>query len=133
MTGPVSCANCHVRIDPFGFALEKYDPIGRFRERDLGGRAVDVSVQLKDGTTFEGLDGLRSWLLTKRKKDVERTFCQKLLGYALGRSVVLSDQPLIAEMVDALERDEPLSGALRAIALSRQFRYHRALEATREE
>ncbi|HVR87623.1 MAG TPA: DUF1592 domain-containing protein, partial [Planctomycetota bacterium] len=74
------CQSCHVRIDPFGFAMEKYDPIGRFREKDLAGRAVDVKVQLKDGTQFEGLDGLRSWLLGVRRKDVERTFCRKLLG-----------------------------------------------------
>ncbi|HVE41352.1 MAG TPA: DUF1592 domain-containing protein [Planctomycetota bacterium] len=127
------CATCHVRIDPFGFALEKYDPIGRFRSKDLAGRPVDVSVELKDGTRFEGLDGLRAWLLEKRRKDVERTFCQKLLGYALGRSVMLSDQPLIDEMVSGLEREGPLSGALRAVVGSRQFLFHRALDATKEE
>jgi hypothetical protein len=127
------CAVCHVRIDPFGFALEKYDPIGRLREKDLGGRPVDVSVQLKDGTKFEGLDGLRSWLLEKRKKDVERTFCQKLLGYALGRAVTLSDQPLLEEMVAKLEKEGTLSDAVRDVVMSRQFRNHRALEATREE
>lgn len=127
------CQSCHVRIDPFGFAMEKYDPIGRLREKDLGGRPVDVSVQLKDGTTFEGLDGLRAWLLSKRRRDVERTFCTKLLGYALGRAVMLSDQPLIDEMVDGLEKDGALSGAILKVAQSRQFRFHRALEATREE
>jgi hypothetical protein len=127
------CQSCHVRIDPFGFAMEKYDPIGRFREKDLAGRAVDVKVQLKDGTQFEGLDGLRGWLLSVRKKDVERTFCRKLLGYALGRSVILSDQPLIEEMIDSLEKGGPVSGALVQVATSRQFRFHRGIEATREE
>jgi len=127
------CATCHVRIDPFGFALEKYDPIGRFRAKDLGGRPVDVSVELKDGTKFEGLEGLRTWLLEKRRKDVERTFSQKLLGYALGRAVTLSDQPLIDEMVAGLEQGGPLSGALRTVVASRQFRYHRAAESTKEE
>lgn len=127
------CAVCHVRIDPFGFALEKYDPIGRFRDKDLGGRPVDVNVELKDGTRFEGLDGLRAWLLTKRLKDVERTFTQKLLGYALGRSVMLSDLPLIDEIVGELERGGALSGAVMKIVQSRQFRFHRGLEATREE
>jgi hypothetical protein len=127
------CATCHVRIDPFGFAMEKYDPIGRFRSQDLAGRPVDVGVELKDGTRFEGLEGLRAWLLEKRRKDVERTFSQKLLGYALGRSVTLSDQPLIDEMVAGLEREGPLSGALRAVVGSRQFLFHRALDATKEE
>ena len=127
------CATCHVRIDPFGFALERYDPIGRLRSKDLGGRPVDVSVELKDGTRFDGIDGLRAWLLEKRRRDVERTFCQKLLGYALGRAVTLSDQPLIDEMVAGLERGGPLSGALRAVVESRQFRFHRAADATKEE
>jgi hypothetical protein len=122
-----------VRIDPFGFALERYDPIGRLRSKDLGGRPVDVSVELKDGTKFDGIDGLRAWLLEKRRRDVERTFCQKLLGYALGRAVTLSDQPLIEEMVAGLEKGGPLSGALRAVVESRQFRFHRAVDATKEE
>jgi len=132
-TSVPECQSCHVRIDPFGFAMEKYDPIGRFREKDLAGRPVDVKVRLKDGTEFEGLDGVRAWLLDVKKKDVERTFCRKLPGYALGRSVMLSDQPLIDEMVDALEKGGPLSGALVQVATSRQFRYHRGIEATREE
>jgi len=127
------CATCHVRIDPFGFALEQYDPIGRFRAKDLGGRPVDVAVQLKDGTQFEGLDGLRSWLLTRRRKDVERTFSQKLLGYALGRATTLSDQPLLDEMVAELENEGPLSGSVQAIVRSKQFRFHRASDATRDE
>jgi hypothetical protein len=132
-TSVPECQTCHVRIDPFGFAMEKYDPIGRFREKDLEGRPVDVKVQLKDGTRFEGVDGLRAWLLGSKKREFERTFCRKLLGYALGRSVMLSDQPLIEEMVDSLEKDGPLSGALVQVATSRQFRFHRGIEATREE
>jgi hypothetical protein len=127
------CATCHVRIDPFGFALEKYDPIGRFRSKDLAGRPVDVSVELKDGTRFEGVEGLRAWLLEKRRKDVARTFSQKLLGYALGRAVTLTDQTLIDEMVAGLEREGPLSDTLRAVVGSRQFLFHRALDATKEE
>ena len=85
---------CHVRIDPFGFALEKYDPIGRLREKDLGGLAVDTKAKLKDGTEFDGIDGLRTYLLTKKKDVVVRLFCKRLLGYALGRAVTLSDTAL---------------------------------------
>ena len=113
--------------------MEKYDPIGRLRDRDGSGKAVDVKVTLKDGSQFEGLDGLRAWLLQSRRREIERTFSRKLLGYALGRSVTLSDQPLIEEMVEALEKGGPLSGALVQVATSRQFRFHRGLEATREE
>src|SRR5205823_9214627 len=74
-----SCAVCHVRIDPFGFALEKYDPIGRLREKDLGGLAIDTKSKLKDGTEFEGIDGLRTYLLTKKKDAVVRLFCKRIL------------------------------------------------------
>ena len=61
-----SCAACHQRIDPFGFALEKYDPIGRLREKDFGGLALDSKAKLRDGTEFDGIDGLRNYLLTKK-------------------------------------------------------------------
>jgi hypothetical protein len=128
------CAVCHQRIDPFGFALEKYDPIGRFRDRDLAGRLIDTSVRLKEGTQFDGIEGLRSYLLKQRGEEVERQFCQKLLGFALGRSVVLSDQPLLDEMLENLLRnDYRLSTAVLTIVNSKQFRYHRALDATKDE
>jgi hypothetical protein len=128
------CAVCHQRIDPFGFALERYDPIGRLRDKDLGGRPVDVKARLKDGTTFEGLDGLRTYLLNKRGPEIHRHFCQKLLGYSLGRAVTLSDQPLLDEMLAQMKRnDQHLSAAVLAIVESRQFRYHRGVEATRGE
>ncbi|HEV3256869.1 MAG TPA: DUF1592 domain-containing protein [Gemmataceae bacterium] len=128
------CAVCHQRMDPFGFALEKYDPIGRFRDKDLGGRPIDAKVRLKDGTRFDGIDGLRTYLLTRRKHDFQRHFCQKLLGYALGRSVALSDQPLLDEMLEALKNNGyRMSIAVQAIAKSKQFRYHRGLGATKDE
>jgi mono/diheme cytochrome c family protein len=69
------CAVCHQRIDPFGFALEQYDPIGRFRDRDLGGRPVDTKVQLKDGTRFEGVEGMRS---AKLALDLLPPLCQQI-------------------------------------------------------
>ena len=48
-----ACAKCHVRIDPFGFALENFDAIGRFREQDSAGLAIDSNTRLKDGTTID--------------------------------------------------------------------------------
>ena len=50
------------RIDPFGFALEKYDSIGRWREKDSAGLPIDTRTKLKDGTEFDGPDGLRAYL-----------------------------------------------------------------------
>ena len=117
------CAVCHVRIDPFGFALEKYDPIGRLREKDLGGLAVDTHAKLRDGTEFDGIDGLRTYLLTKKKDVVVRLFCRRLLGYSLGRAVALSDTLLLDEMEAELSKnDGRISAAVQAIVQSKQFR-----------
>ena len=133
-TRVAACAVCHQRIDPFGFALEKYDPIGRFRDKDLGGRPIDCKAQLRDGTQFDGVDGLRNYLLTQRKEDFLRHFCTKLLGYALGRSVTLSDQPLVDEMIAGLKaNDYRISAAVLAVVRSKQFRCHREREAIAEE
>ena len=129
-----SCAKCHVRIDPFGFALESFDAIGRYRETDLIGQPTDTKVRLKDGTQFDGIDGLRRYLLTRRRNDFLEQFCRKLLGFAVGRTVQLSDQPLVNEMVTQLTRnDYRISTAVETIVGSQQFRFHRGLESTHEE
>ncbi|OWK36423.1 hypothetical protein FRUB_08986 [Fimbriiglobus ruber] len=124
-----ACATCHVRIDPFGFALEKYDPIGRLREKDLGGLAIDTKAKLRDGTEFDGIDGLRTYLLTKKKDVVVRLFCKRLLGYALGRAVALSDETLLDEMVIALNKHGGrVSAVVDAVVRSPQFRMVRGSE-----
>jgi len=127
------CAVCHQRIDPFGFALERYDAIGRLRDKDLAGKPIDTRAQLRDGTQFDGIEGLRTYLLTQRREDFLRHFCKKLLGYALGRSVTLSDQTLVDEMVAELKKNDfRFSAAMITIVKSKQFRYHRPLETAKE-
>jgi hypothetical protein len=129
-----SCAVCHDRIDPFGFALEGFDAIGRRRDKDLGDRPIDARAIFKDGREFEGLDGLRDYLLTERKEQVVRQFCRKLLGYALGRSVQLSDEPLLDEMLARLESEEyRVSAAVESIVMSPQFRQIRGRDAAEVE
>jgi hypothetical protein len=125
------CAVCHRRIDPYGFSLEAFDAIGRHRTADLAGRPIDTRVTLMDGTQFDGLDGLRNYLLTKRREAFVKQFCRKLLGYALGRSVQLSDEPLLAEMQKNLAgNDYKVGVAASAIVQSRQFREIRGKDAT---
>ena len=117
------CAKCHQRIDPFGFALEGFDAIGRARSKDAGGLPIDTRVKLPDGTAFEGLDGLRSYLVKARRDDFLRQFCRKLLGYALGRSVQLSDKPLLDTMLARLKENDYRAGTVfDLIVLSPQFR-----------
>ncbi|HZZ72205.1 MAG TPA: DUF1592 domain-containing protein [Pirellulales bacterium] len=128
-TSDAACAVCHQRIDPFGFALENYDAIGRKRDKDAGGLAIDAKVRLRDGTEFAGLDGLRTYLLTKKRDVVGRLFCRRLLGYALGRACILSDQPLIDAMKNEFNPDDGhLSRAILRIVQSPQFRLIRGNE-----
>lgn len=120
------CASCHVRIDPFGFALENFDAIGRWRTKDLAGHALDTAVKLPDGTQIADIDQLRDYLVHKKRDVLLKQFCRKLLGYALGRSIRLSDQQLLAEMQSQLEaNDFRISAALEAIVRSRQFTHIR--------
>ncbi len=117
------CINCHQRIDPFGFALEGFDTIGRRRDKDLGNRPIDTQTKLPDGSQIDGLSGLRNYLLTTRRDAVLRQFCRKLLGYALGRGTQLSDEPLLSEMQQQLQKhDYRFFAAIETILRSRQFR-----------
>lgn len=123
------CAHCHQRIDAFGLALEQYDGIGKHRSSDLGGRAIDAHAVVRDGTPIEGLAGLRDYLLQHRRAEFVRQFTRKLLGYALGRAVVLTDEPLLAEIAQDLAAHEFRVGrAIELIVASRQFREIRGRE-----
>ncbi len=128
------CAGCHARIDAFGFALEKFDAIGRHRERDLGDRTIDTHAKVLDGSEFDGIDGLRDYLLNQRGDAFLKQFCRKLLGYSLGRAVQLSDTPLIDDMMKQLKaNDYRVSVVVEAIVRSKQFREIRGREMTYED
>jgi hypothetical protein len=112
------CAKCHRRIDPYGFALEQYDAIGRLRKENL-----DTRTRLADGSSIDGLAGLQQYLLQQRKDDFLRQFCRKLLGYSLGRAVQLSDEPLLQEIEQQLAgQGARFSVAVQTIVQSQQFR-----------
>ena len=133
-TSDSRCAACHRRIDAYGFALEQFDAIGRWREKDLGGRAIHTKARVMDGTEIEGLDGLRQYLLTKGREAFLHQFCRKLLGYALGRAVQLSDEPLLSEMQARLAAGGYRVGtAVEMIVKSRQFREIRGRDAVPDE
>ncbi len=74
---------------------------------------------MPDGTEFAGLDGLRDYLLTNRREAVARQFCRKLLGYALGRGVQLSDDPLLDEMTRLVADGGRIGEVVEAIVRSR--------------
>ncbi len=119
-----SCVNCHMRIDPLGFALEQYDPVGQWRESYGDGGAIDTSGILKDGTEITGFSGLSEYL-NKEKATFHRNLSRKLLGYALGRSEIVSDRLLIDKMLESLETVNRLSSLVALIVTSEQFRNQR--------
>lgn len=125
-TDDAKCARCHVRFDPIGLSMEGFDPIGRTRNKDLAGRAVDNVVHLPNGKEAKGVPEFAEYLATHRRGDFIRTLCRKFLGYALGRSPVLSDQPLLEAMETALEEnDYRFSSLFETVVLSSQFRNER--------
>jgi len=118
-----ACAACHSRIDPLGFPLERFDAIGRWRDKYSDGKPIDDATVTHDKAPIDGVHGLIEYLKTQEKQ-VLRTFYQKMLGYALGRTVMLSDQPLIDRLVDT-GGDKGFARAAVEIVTSRQFRYRR--------
>ncbi len=129
-TADPRCATCHKRIDPYGYALEQFDAIGRWRTNDLGGRPIHTKTKVMDGTEIEGLPGLRQYLLSKGRPAFVHQFYRKLLGYALGRAVQLSDEPLLTQLGDG---SQPVGAIIEKIVTSRQFREIRGRDATPEE
>jgi len=83
-------------MDPLGFALENFDARGKWRT-SVDAVPVDASASLPDGTKFEGIGGLRQ-LMAAHQDDFARTFTQKLLAFALGRSIEAADQPAIRQI-----------------------------------
>ncbi|MFM8274799.1 MAG: DUF1592 domain-containing protein [Gemmata sp.] len=125
------CASCHQRFDPVGLSMEGFDPIGRARAKDLAGRPVDNAVPLPDGRTARGVPEFGSHLAANRRAEFAHTLCQKFLGYALGRSLQLSDQPLLEEMEARLAADGyNLAALFELVAASPQFRTQRCTDFT---
>jgi cytochrome c553 len=122
-----TCASCHARMDPLGFALENYDGVGKRRTKDANG-VIDTSGSLPDGTKFHGPDGLRDLLLSRRDQFVE-TVTEKLLTYALGRGLEYYDQPAIRAIThEAAKDDYRVSRVIIAITKSAPFQMRRSQE-----
>ena len=98
-----SCANCHARMDPLGFAFENFDAIGRFREKD-GEFAIDPAGELPTGEKFSGSTELKEILKT-RQNLFARCITEKLLTYALGRGLEYYDRPAVDRITTALAQN----------------------------
>ncbi len=121
-----TCASCHAMIDPLGFGLEQFDPVGRWREVDELYTRIDASGTLPDGTRFAGASELNA-ALTRRPDRFATTLTEKLLTYALGRGLEPSDMTAVRRIVrDAAGSRYSLQSIVLGIVNSLPFQYRRA-------
>ena len=97
------CASCHQIMDPIGFALENFDGIGMWRTAEVG-QPVIASGTFVDGTEFDGVSELRE-VLMRYSEQFARTLTEKLLIYAVGRTVDYNDMPAIRSIVSEAAND----------------------------
>jgi mono/diheme cytochrome c family protein len=119
-----ACAGCHRVMDPLGFALENFDAVGAWRERD-GRLPIDASGELTDGAKVDGVVALRRALVA-RPEVFLRTFTEKLLIYGLGRGLAAHDMPAVRGIVrDAGRRDHVFSELVLGVVRSAPFQMRR--------
>jgi mono/diheme cytochrome c family protein len=120
-----TCASCHRVMDPLGFALENFDGLGQWREKEPGG-PIDPTGQLADGTRIDGPVALRNAVLERREMFV-RTLAEKLMTYGLGRGIELGDRPLVRKVArEAAVRDYRWSAIVLGIVRSAPFQMKKA-------
>ncbi|MDZ4287565.1 MAG: DUF1592 domain-containing protein [Prosthecobacter sp.] len=121
------CMGCHNRLDPPGFGLENFDPIGKWRDAE-NGKPLDTRGNLPDGRSFTGPAEMRKMLMQEKAKFV-RNFCRRLLGYALERGLEPCDQPTLLRLEATLAKSEYRSlPAIIAVAQSFPFTHRRNSE-----
>ena len=117
-----ACAACHERFDSLGLVFEGFGPIGERRSVDLAGHPVDTRAVFPKGGEGSGVEGLRAYIREKRQDDFLDNLCRKLLSYALGRSLILSDEITVRDMRARLAANGFRFGSLvETIVTSPQF------------
>lgn len=99
------CSSCHSRMDPLGFALENFNPMGMWRDKERG-QAIDASGQLITGESFQDVRQLKQILKTRHLPDFYRCLTEKVLTYALGRGLDYYDVEAVDRIVDQLEKND---------------------------
>ena len=105
------CSSCHNRMDPLGLALENFNAMGMWREKELN-QPVEVSGKLITGEDFTNIREMKRILATKHHLDFYQTLTEKLLTYALGRGLEYYDVQTVDQIVDRLEKDNGRFSAL---------------------
>jgi hypothetical protein len=121
-----TCAACHRRMDPLGFGLENYDPVGKWRTVD-GKFPVDASGILPDGRTFTGPAELAT-ILSNEREAFAKALTAKMLTYALGRGLEPYDRRTVRMIARKLpEHDYRFSGLVLEIVKSLPFQMRRGV------
>jgi hypothetical protein len=119
------CASCHSRLDPPGLALENFNAMGMWRDKERG-QSVDSAGQLITGEPFSNIRELKHILATDRHLDFYRTLTEKMLIYALGRGLEYYDAETVDRIVDRLEKsDGRFSALLMGVVESTPFQKRR--------
>jgi mono/diheme cytochrome c family protein len=123
-----ACASCHALMDPIGFAMENFDAVGKWRDRDSG-HAIDASGVLPGGTKFDGMAGLKGALLAHPERFVSAV-TEKLLMYGLGRNLQYYDEPSVREIVrQAAPSHYMFSSLVLGVVKSAPFQMRKVKEA----
>jgi cytochrome c5 len=123
-----TCAGCHARMDPYGFALENYGGMGEWRDTD-NGIAVDASGEINTKKFVTPADFRK--VLQDRKADFRRAVVRKVFSYAMGRGIQGVDRPAIDQMVAQVEKDgDKFSGVILAVVKSYPFQNARGSAVT---
>ncbi|QDT79875.1 hypothetical protein Mal35_33440 [Gimesia maris] len=99
------CANCHRLLDPIGFGLENFDAIGRWRDQDENGQAIDASGELPGGRNFSNPKELKA-IITQHNAKFSRNLVERLLAYALCRRLEGYDEIVIDGLMQKIAKDD---------------------------
>jgi hypothetical protein len=99
-----ACANCHKILDPIGFGLENFDAIGRWREQDDSGGAIDAAGELPGGKRFSTPRELKG-IIAAKQAELARNLTEKLLAYALCRQLEGYDEIVVDRLMEIIAKD----------------------------
>lgn len=125
-TDPV-CANCHRVLDPIGFGLENFDAIGRWREKNKEGTAIDSAGKLPTGEAFSNPAELKRFL-ARREADLARNLTERLMAYALGRHLEGYDEVVIDQLMARIAKDDYRVRTIITEVITSYLFTHRAVE-----
>jgi len=123
-----TCANCHKVLDPIGFGLENFDAIGRWRDQDDAGGAIDAAGELPGGKHFTSPKELKA-IIAARKSDLARNVTEKLLAYALCRQLEGYDEIVVDRLIETIAKaDYRMQTLITEIVSSYPFTHRRVRE-----